>query len=101
MQVIERHIQQVRKEVDEAWNARTRQPGDEQRGRAQELVFVCVSLWQATKQDIAECPPLTREARREVAATLRSVEQALASVASLAQAHEKTGAPLKGMNSVV
>jgi hypothetical protein len=98
MHVIERHIQQVRQEVEEAWNARAPQPGGERSGRAQELVFLCVNLWQATKEDIAECPPLTREARREVAATLRSIEQALGSVVSLAEAHAKAGARLKGLD---
>jgi hypothetical protein len=98
MQVIERHIQQVRIEVDEAWKAQSHQPDEKQRRKAQELVFLCVSLWQATKEVIAAGSPQTRETKREIAATLRSVEQAMASLLALAMAQEKSGVAVKGVS---
>jgi hypothetical protein len=95
MQVIERHIHQIRSEVDEAWRAHARESNDKQSRRAQELLIVSLGLWRSTSDAVAECPRRDRQAERELAGLLRLVEQALASVLELAEACEGAGAEVK------
>ena len=91
MQVIERHIQQIRRDVDEAQRAQTREPGDKQSRTAQELVILSLGLWRSTCEAVAECPPRDGQSEREFAGLLRDAEQALASVLDFAEASARAG----------
>jgi hypothetical protein len=95
MQLIERHIQQIRKDVDEAWNARTGEPDEKQSRTAQELVILSLGLWQSAREAVAEDRPRDRQAEREVAALLRDAEQALSAVLEFAGASSRAGLEIK------
>ena len=95
MQAIERHLQQIRRDVDDARRAQTREPGDEQSRTAQELVILSLGLWRSTSEAVAECPPRDRQGERDVAGLLRDAEQALASVLEFAEAAGRAGLEVK------
>lgn len=100
MQVIERHIQQIRSEVDEAWRSQALESDDARSRKAQELVIVCLGLWRATGDAVAEYPPRDRQSDRELAGVLRVAEQAFASVLELARSRQKAGVEIKWMTEL-
>ena len=95
MLVIERHIQQIRKDVDEAWKAQAREPSEKHNHKVQELVIVSLGLWRSTTEVLATCPPRDRQSERDVAGLLRVAEQSMTAALELAESRIRGGADIK------
>src|SRR5689334_2428531 len=81
MQVIERHMNQIREEAVRNLQGDAGQSSVARSGDVQQLILVSLALWRATREAVATRHATDRSSKREAAGMLRSSEQAMASVA--------------------